>query len=53
LTVSSRGEAGRGGSLGEGGGGTEESPKDLNTASISSSRLGPKSNDFWKCNITT
>jgi hypothetical protein len=50
--VSSRGEAGGGGSPGEGGGGgTGGSPKDLNIASISSSRLGPKSNDFCKQNI--
>jgi len=48
LIVSSRGEAGGGGTPGEGGGGTEEPLKDLRTASISSSRLGPKSNVFCK-----
>jgi hypothetical protein len=46
--VSSRGEAGGGGIPGDGGGGTEEPLKDLRTASISSSKLGPKSNDFCK-----
>lgn len=50
LIVSSRGEAGEGGSPGEGGGGNGGSPKDLNTASISSSKLGPKSNDFCEQN---
>ena len=46
LMVSSRGEAGGGESPGDGGGGGDP-PSDLNTASISSKRLGPKSNDFY------
>lgn len=54
LTVSSRGEGGGGGEaggrLGGAGGGGGGPPRHLNTASISSNKLGPKSNGFYKKN---